>query len=97
MFDLQGDNPAIKANNRFIVEDRRYWKGRLQEQTGGEPVVFDPQQFQPTIKGNNHFITEKGRNNERSPVYVGDGTIVPREQNFQPAINANNHFIEEKS
>ena len=41
------------------MEDRRYWKGRTQEQTGREPAVFDLQQFQPTIKGNNHFITEK--------------------------------------
>ena len=60
-------------------------------------MVFDPQQFQPTIKGNNCFITEKGRNCERSPVYAGDGTIVPGQQNFQPAINVNNRFIEENS
>ena len=97
MFDPQGYNPAIKANNHFIAEDRRYWNGRTQEQTGREPAVFDPEQFQPTIKGNNRFITEKGRNYERSPVYAGDGTIVPGQQNFQPAINANNRFIEENS
>ena len=97
MFDPQGYNPVIKVNNHFITEDRRYWKGRSQEQTEREPAVFDLQQFQPTIKGNNCFITEKGRNYERSPVYVGDGTVVPGQQNFQPAINANNHFIEENS
>ena len=97
MFDLQGYNPVIKVNNCFIAEDRRYWKERTQEQTEREPVVFDPQQFQPTIKGNNHFITEKGRNYERSPVYAGHGTVVPRQQNFQPAINVNNCYIEENS
>ena len=97
MFNLQGYNPMIKANNRFITEDRRYWKKKTQEQTGREPTVFDPQQFQPTIKGNNHFITKKGRNYERSPVYAGDGIVVPGQQNFQPTINANNRFIEENS
>ena len=97
MFNPQGYNAAIKANNHFITKDRRLWEGRTQEQTGREPTVFDPQQFQPTIKGNNRFIAKKGRNYENSLVHAGVGTVVSEQQKFQPAINANNHFIEENS
>ena len=67
---LQGYHTAIKAKNRFITDDRRYWKGRTQEQTGRESMAFDPQQFQPMIKGNNRCFAEEGRNYERSPAYA---------------------------
>ena len=97
LYSIRRGTIVIKANNCFIAEDRRYWKGKTQEQTGRESTVFDPQQFQSTIKGNNCFFGEKGRNYERSPVYAGDGAVLPGQQNFQPAKNANNHFIKENS
>ena len=93
--DPHGYHSAIKANNHFIMDNRRYQRKMTQDELERGPTAFDPQQFQPTIKANNHFFTEEGRNYVRSPVQEGEELGLPRQQSFQPAINANNRLIEE--
>ena len=84
-----------KANNRFIIGNKRINERGPPEQTGRDSIVFEPQRFQPTIKVNNHFIAEDGRNYERPPEHREDGPVLCGQQNFQPTINTNNHFIME--
>ena len=54
-------HPAKKVDNRFIAEDRRYFKRKPQEQAGGDPIMFDPHGYNAMIKANNCFIAEDRR------------------------------------
>ena len=63
-FEPQRLQPMIKANNRFIVEDRRSY-GRSPKHAENGSVLFEQHNFQPAINTNNHYIEEKSRNYER--------------------------------
>ena len=72
MPDPHGYHSAIKGNNHFIADDRKYQRKMTQDESERGSTAFDPQQFQPMIKANNRFFAEEGRNYVRSPVQEGE-------------------------
>ena len=76
----------LKANNRFIAEDRRNY-GRCTE---NGPVLFEQQNFQPSINANNHFIKQSSGNYKRGrPQQYDQDAVTGLQVQNNKAINRN--------